>query len=82
MPSAYVFPGGIVEKIDAAFPKELTNRYYGGGDFNDPDAERYGTKVGALRELFEESGLLLVDGQLWNAAEDKHLEDWRQKVRI
>src|SRR4051794_14690117 len=80
MPNSYVFPGGTLEAADDAFPKELTNRYYGIGDFHDPEPTRFASRVGAIRELFEESGLLLIDGEVWNAAEDARLEEWRQKV--
>jgi 8-oxo-dGTP pyrophosphatase MutT (NUDIX family) len=54
-PSAHVFPGGNVDKQDGHIPE--------GGVERHQDNQAY--RVGALRELFEESGILLArqDGE-------------------
>jgi 8-oxo-dGTP pyrophosphatase MutT (NUDIX family) len=49
-PSAHVFPGGNIDKQDGHIPEEGVERHQ--------DNQAY--RVGALRELFEESGILLT----------------------
>jgi 8-oxo-dGTP pyrophosphatase MutT (NUDIX family) len=49
-PSAHVFPGGNIDKQDGHIPEEGMERQ--------KDNQAY--RVGALRELFEESGILLA----------------------
>lgn len=49
-PSAHVFPGGNIDKQDGPMPEEGIERH--------KDNQAY--RVGALRELFEESGILLA----------------------
>lgn len=88
MPNSMVFPGGVFDpELDPNFPREKTNFDPGarqpihlglGGDF--------ALRVCALRELFEESGLLPVEDQncrehsVLSADEDPHLAEWRKKV--
>ena len=47
-PSAWVFPGGNLSQYQDGMDEDLTNR----------DSEAY--RIAAIRELFEESGVLLV----------------------
>ena len=49
-PSAHVFPGGVVEEQDGQLPESGLERYL------DSPAYRHA----AVRELFEESGILLM----------------------
>lgn len=49
-PSAHVFPGGNIDKQDGYIPEDGIKRHQ--------DNQAY--RVGALRELFEESGILLA----------------------
>lgn len=92
MPNSYVFPGGLVEpKSDVAFPRDRTNftalderdsRIFQLGGFEDD----FPLRVCAVRELFEESGLLLVEDsqnrerRIATAEDDPSLVEWRQKV--
>ncbi|KAK0416096.1 hypothetical protein QR680_012296 [Steinernema hermaphroditum] len=90
MPNMYVFPGGIVEdKIDDQFPIEKTNFSF----VKDQPISIRGFKndfplrVAALRELFEETGILMVvDDNLagktvLTTSKDKRLRRWREKIR-
>ena len=66
-PSAHVFPGGNIDEGDGSIPEEGIERHQ--------DCQAY--RVGALRELFEESGILL-------AFRDEQRKQWLsvpQKVR-
>lgn len=89
MPNSFVFPGGLLEKSDYDFPLQLTN-------FNLVDSQPiimdgfdndYAYRVAALRELFEEAGILLTfdankeTSQLISAKDDPSLLDWKQKVK-
>ncbi|KAH7710156.1 Protein NDX-7 [Aphelenchoides avenae] len=92
MPNSYVFPGGLIEPIaDAGFPRDKTNF----AEIDEKDArifqldgmdDDFALRVCATRELFEESGMLLVeDGQsrerrIATAEDDPSLAHWRQKV--
>ncbi len=51
MAGAYVFPGGVVDDTDRGMPPELVD---------DPDADLLPLRVAAVRELFEEAGVLLA----------------------
>ncbi|TKR76093.1 hypothetical protein L596_017288 [Steinernema carpocapsae] len=90
MPNLYVFPGGVVEQeADSSFPKEKTNF-----DLvkHEPikmegfDSD-YAFRVGAARELFEETGILLVEDRynkeklFLSTLKDRGLNEWRDKVR-
>lgn len=78
---AWVFPGGVVEKADGSLasgrytglsPDEHTER------FADPPETVLGFHVAAVRETFEEAGILLVEGrQNVTAAE---LDDARMRL--
>ena len=65
-PSAYVFPGGTVRDDDAAFrvanPADLATTLNFRADTSASDAEAAALYVSALRELFEEAGILLARG--------------------
>uniref|UniRef100_A0A915EC67 Nudix hydrolase domain-containing protein n=1 Tax=Ditylenchus dipsaci TaxID=166011 RepID=A0A915EC67_9BILA len=89
MPNSYVFPGGVVEaQRDAEFPKQKTNFdcFMEQSIKMESFPSDYPLRVAAVRELFEESGLLLVayencrERQILNCSEDAGLEDWRKKV--
>lgn len=54
MPNAYVFPGGNVELNDEKLPTTLTNLTTCSAPAD------FGRRVAAVRELFEECGLLPV----------------------
>jgi 8-oxo-dGTP pyrophosphatase MutT (NUDIX family) len=88
MPNSYVFPGGLVEKADKEFPHDLSN-------FHLIDAQPiimegyeddYIFRVAALRELFEEAGILLTfdsgtcSSQLITEKDDPSLSEWRKKA--
>lgn len=51
MAGAYVFPGGKLEPADISFPREL---------LDDPATDDAELKVAAIRETFEECGVLLA----------------------
>lgn len=51
MAKAYVFPGGALEPNDESFPPNL---------LDDPGTEHVALKVAAIRETFEECGVLLA----------------------
>lgn len=57
MAGAYVFPGGVVDDTDRGMPPELVD---------EPGADLLAQRVAAVRELFEEAGVLLAtrDGAL------------------
>ena len=87
MPNSFVFPGGTVDALDAKFPMEKTNF-----NQNCPQPIRLGMdsdfalRVCAIREMFEESGLLPVSDEnskekaILSVMEDGHLAEWRKKV--
>jgi 8-oxo-dGTP pyrophosphatase MutT (NUDIX family) len=88
MPNSYVFPGGKLDELDAQFPRIMTN--FDKGEDNQPirlglDSD-FPLRVCAIREMFEESGLLpVVDGNcrektILTVNEDLHLAEWRKKV--
>ncbi|KAI3422240.1 Nucleoside diphosphate-linked moiety X motif 19, mitochondrial [Globodera pallida] len=90
MPNSLVFPGGVLDESDLRFPREKT-------DFADGEVcgkrspirlgldDDLALRVCAIRELFEEGGLLpVVEGDkpfLANAEGDVHLAEWRRKAR-
>lgn len=58
-PDVYVFPGGSVQSGDRE--AELTPGLCGAGAADGPTALGNGLRVAALRELFEEAGVLLAE---------------------
>uniref|UniRef100_A0A7E4V849 Nudix hydrolase domain-containing protein n=1 Tax=Panagrellus redivivus TaxID=6233 RepID=A0A7E4V849_PANRE len=90
MPNAYVFPGGINDKADASFPIDRSNYELveDGGELKLGNFENdMPLRVTALRELFEEAGLLLVldenirEHKVITAVDDPSLIEWREKVK-
>lgn len=101
MPNSYVFPGGTVDAHDFHFPLDKTNfdKHVGdeqivSGDGKHPkrltitlglesDAP---LRVCAIREMFEESGLLPVVNEncrqkfILSVTDDPHLAEWRKKI--
>lgn len=88
MPNTFVFPGGILDERDQSFPRGLSN-------FEMVDSQPimmeghdddYVFRIAALRELFEETGILLAfngsnqTSQLITEKDDPGLSDWRKKV--
>lgn len=90
MPNSMVFPGGILEPAaDGGFDEQKTNfglvRHQ--GKLSEALLkEELAYRVCALRELFEEAGLLLTyrddKSELVTAREDPGLAEWRTKVSI
>ena len=71
---AYVFPGGKVDAADAATPPELFDQsaealHRALGEPELPHAQAAGLYVAALREAFEECGVLLVKSTSADAAQ-------------
>ncbi|KAK0416086.1 hypothetical protein QR680_012292 [Steinernema hermaphroditum] len=88
MPNMYVFPGGIVEQeADSAFPIQKTNFGEVKSIKIDGFESDFALRVGAARELFEETGILLVEDRFnkeklyLSTLVDKGLNEWRDKVR-
>lgn len=90
MPNSYVFPGGTIASYDFDFPQNKTNydltlsakkTFKIEGLSNDLPL-----RVAAIRELFEETGLLLTynencrESKLINVHDDSKLDEWRIKV--
>ena len=73
VPGAYVFPGGRVDQADALIEWPVLNE--------EPPAQYW---VAALRELFEEAGVLLAvsESGAWSAdtCSDAELESWRNRL--
>lgn len=75
MPSKYVFPGGALDEGDAGIPlvsplaPACAMRIAQSGDGDLPDA----LAVAAVRELWEETGLILGERAVWPATVP---EDW------
>ncbi|CAD5213029.1 unnamed protein product [Bursaphelenchus okinawaensis] len=80
MPNSMVFPGGLLEKpADSNFDKSLSN-FSPAKDANmDVDVD-LGFRICALRELFEEAGILLRENEVITSGEDKSLDEWRDKI--
>lgn len=88
MPNTFVFPGGLIDDNDFEFPNELTN-------FSMVDAQPikmqgftndFTFRIAALRELYEEAGILLIfdtetkTSTLITEKDDPSLSEWRQKI--
>ncbi len=75
VPGAYVFPGGAVDEDDALVAAEATSP----GDEPDPPAAY---RVAAVREVFEETGVLLATDasgrRVPDAASEPRLAHWRE----
>ena len=91
MPASYVFPGGVVElNDDGRFPEARTNWNYVNANPIKMEEHKndYVYRIAALRELFEEAGILLTYNtnnrvsQLASSADDASLAEWRKKVRV
>lgn len=88
MPNSFVFPGGTLDQLDSQFPEERTNfdRQQNEGPIRLGLESDFPLRVCAIREMFEESGLLPVaDGNcreraLLSVREDTHLAEWRRKI--
>jgi 8-oxo-dGTP pyrophosphatase MutT (NUDIX family) len=91
MPNSFVFPGGLLElDTDSNFPVEKTN--FANVAYEPIRMQGYDNdfpfRVAAVRELFEETGILLVENEntreslLVTHEDDKSLADWRIKVVI
>uniref|UniRef100_A0A914EA86 Nudix hydrolase domain-containing protein n=1 Tax=Acrobeloides nanus TaxID=290746 RepID=A0A914EA86_9BILA len=89
MPNSFVFPGGLLElNTDSNFPVEKTN--FANVSYEPIRMQGYDNdfpfRVAAVRELFEETGILLVENEntreslLVTHEDDKSLADWRIKV--
>ncbi|CAD5217582.1 unnamed protein product [Bursaphelenchus xylophilus] len=80
MPNSMVFPGGILEDpYDLKFNKKLTN-FAARTDANISVEEDLGFRICALRELFEEAGILLRENEVVTNKDDPKLDEWRTKV--
>ncbi len=75
VPGAYVFPGGAVDEADATLAAEATSP---GSEPDPPPAYR----VAAVREVFEETGVLLATDAsgrpVPDAASEPRLARWRE----
>nr|XP_045610966.1 acyl-coenzyme A diphosphatase NUDT19-like [Procambarus clarkii]XP_045610967.1 acyl-coenzyme A diphosphatase NUDT19-like [Procambarus clarkii] len=100
MPSAFVFPGGVIDSSD--FSQDWLDVFkrcgYTASDLlkefrhQSPLPEFYankpahcilpevGFRIGAIRETFEESGILLASHLPGNPFEQRDLEQWRTSV--
>uniref|UniRef100_A0A0M3HX35 Nudix hydrolase domain-containing protein n=1 Tax=Ascaris lumbricoides TaxID=6252 RepID=A0A0M3HX35_ASCLU len=79
MPNAYVFPGENVELNDEKLPATLTNLTTCSAPAD------FGRRVAAVRELFEECGLLPVvnchnQRRLLNATSDQMVREWHSAI--
>lgn len=80
MPNALVFPGGVIDHEDASFPKERCSTTEQGTHNN------FAGKVAAIRELFEECGLLPVlqsdnEKGILSASGSRNLSEWQSKLQ-
>eukprot|EP00009_Paramoeba_aestuarina_P004180 CAMPEP_0201508698 /NCGR_PEP_ID=MMETSP0161_2-20130828/1978_1 /ASSEMBLY_ACC=CAM_ASM_000251 /TAXON_ID=180227 /ORGANISM="Neoparamoeba aestuarina, Strain SoJaBio B1-5/56/2" /LENGTH=287 /DNA_ID=CAMNT_0047903437 /DNA_START=153 /DNA_END=1013 /DNA_ORIENTATION=- len=77
MPSAHVFPGGVIEKSDrdARWRKRITSK--GTGEITDDEMFR----IGAIRELFEESNILFVKSNKPIDCGSETIQEWRKKIQ-
>jgi 8-oxo-dGTP pyrophosphatase MutT (NUDIX family) len=90
MPNSYVFPGGIVDFIDFKFPMEKTNfdKICQNSRLNLGLENDFSLRVCAIREMFEESGLLAMTDRegkqlkLLSVANEKDLSEWRMKANF
>ncbi|KAF7637291.1 Nudix hydrolase domain-containing protein [Meloidogyne graminicola] len=90
MPNSYVFPGGIIDPTDFKFPIEKTNfdKINQNSIINLGLENDFSLRICAVREMFEESGLLLItdkegkQSELLSIAENKDLFEWRKKIII
>uniref|UniRef100_A0A915AB08 Nudix hydrolase domain-containing protein n=1 Tax=Parascaris univalens TaxID=6257 RepID=A0A915AB08_PARUN len=78
-PNAYVFPGGKVELNDETLPMRLTNLPAGRAPVD------FARRIAAVRELFEECGLLAVvnchnQRCLLSATSDRIVREWHSAI--
>lgn len=74
MASTHVFPGGVVEEVDGSFPPTLCAQEELAWRLDEEDRKH---RVAALRETFEETGLLLAAGL---ASPLIPARTWRERV--
>jgi 8-oxo-dGTP pyrophosphatase MutT (NUDIX family) len=75
---AWVYPGGVVEPVDHAL-SVLDGLGLPAREFEpEPEADRAAYRMAAIRECFEEAGLLV--GQLQGSSSDSLLPGWRDQV--
>ncbi|KAK4057481.1 hypothetical protein OIO90_001550 [Microbotryomycetes sp. JL221] len=82
--SAHVFPGGNMDPIDS--DTKAWQRFFSSpGSFSPEETKAQAMKLCAVRETFEESGILLLEGngkgkERWNAIKEEDRKRWRDKV--
>ncbi len=76
MPNKFVFPGGAVDAGDGAIPlaTPLNELCHSRLSDNAPDELQQALAAAAIRELWEETGLVLGTPGTWN---DEPPQDWR-----
>lgn len=76
MPNKYVFPGGAVDATDAEIPlaSPISALCHARLSEQAPDGLQTALVIAAIRELWEETGLLLGDAGTWPSAVPA---DWR-----
>ncbi|CAK5027453.1 unnamed protein product [Meloidogyne enterolobii] len=90
MPNSFVFPGGVVDPLDFKFPIEKTNFdkliNNENSKINLGLENDFYLRICAIREMFEESGILAITdkegnkSELLSAAKDENLSEWRKKI--
>ncbi|KAM0786819.1 hypothetical protein ACM66B_002250 [Microbotryomycetes sp. NB124-2] len=82
--SAHVFPGGNLDKIDTD-TKAWQRFFPSPGSLTPDEAQAQALRLCAVRETFEESGVLLLEGsgkgrERWAAIKEEDKRRWRDKV--
>ncbi|KAK4052727.1 hypothetical protein OIV83_002014 [Microbotryomycetes sp. JL201] len=82
--SAHVFPGGNVDPIDT--DSRAWQRFFSSpGSLSPEESKARSLRLCAVRETFEESGVLLLEGsgkgrERWAATKEEDKRRWRDKV--